>query len=119
MLDVGWNPCGLLNSMGDRALPTSNIQHPTTVFLRVGVYIVLYILAARVSAPVLHWLGGYLLGITLSQFLAALAANWIALRIYGRRRLGDLGLKWNRPSMINLGLGLAGGMGSAALVLLP
>ena len=108
-----------VNPMSDREQPTTNNRQPTTVFLRVGVYVVLYILAARVSAPALHWVGGYLLGITLSQFVAALAANWIALRIYGRRHLADLGLKWNRPSMINLALGLAGGMGSAALILLP
>src|SRR5262245_22669542 len=69
-----------VNPMSDREQPTTNNQQPTTVFLRVGVYVVLYILAARVSAPALHWVGGYLLGITLSQFVAALAANWIALR---------------------------------------
>src|SRR3979411_2939263 len=106
--------------MGDRELPTSNIQNPTSaLYLQIGVYIVLYVLMARVSAPALHWLGGYLLGITLSQFVSGLAANWIALRICGLLHLADLGLKWNRASTINFALGLAGGMGSAALVLFP
>ena len=91
---------------------------PTT-YLRVGVYIVLYVVAASVSAPAIHWLGGYLLGITLSQFLSALAANWIALRIYGRLHWAAIGLMWNQASAINLALGVAGGMGSAALVLFP
>ena len=107
--------------MGDRELPTSDIQHPTSALLhlRVAVYIVLYMLAAGISAPAIHWLGGYLLGITLSQLVAALAANRIALRIYGRLRLADVGLKWNAASMRNLALGMAGGMGAATLVLYP
>src|SRR5258708_35971119 len=105
--------------MTGAGLPTTDNRQPATVYPRVGVYIVLYILAVRVSAPVLHWPGSYLLGITLSQFVAALAANWIALRIYGRRHLADLGLEWNRSSMTNLALGIAGGIGSAAVVLVP
>src|SRR5437868_3005456 len=88
-------------------------------YLRVGVYILLYILAARVAAPLIAALGGYFLGVTLSQFVAALAANWIALRIYGRRRLSDLGLKGGMESLRNLSLGITGGMGAAALVLFP
>jgi len=47
------------------------------------------------------------------------AANWIALRIYGRLHLSAVGLKWNPASMQNLALGVAGGIGSAALVLFP
>src|SRR5258706_10150597 len=89
------------------------------VYLRVGVYILLYILAARVSAPLIVWIGGYFLGITLSQFVSALAANLIALRIYGGRRLSDLGLKLNAASLQNWALGVAGGMGAATLVLFP
>src|SRR6266536_2177310 len=90
-----------------------------SVYLRVGVYVIFYVLAANVSAPAIIWLGGYLAGVTVSQLVSAVAANWIALRIYGRLHLSDLGLKWNRASMQNLALGVAGGMGSAALVLFP
>src|SRR5258708_12988980 len=97
--------------------PTSYIQHPTSI--RVGVYILLYILAVRLFAPVIVWLGGYFAGVTLSQIVAAVVVNWLALRIFGRFHLTDLGLKWNRASMRNLALGIAGGMGAAALVLAP
>src|SRR5262249_25504557 len=45
--------------------------------------------------------------------------NWLVLRIYGRHRLEDLGLAWNRASMENLGFGLAGGAGAATLALAP
>jgi len=89
------------------------------VYLRVAVYVALYALAVFLSAKLLVWIGGYFLGVILSQFLAAVSTNWLVLRIYGPCRLADLGLKWNRASMINLGLGVAGGMGSAALVLVP
>jgi len=88
------------------------------IYLRVSVYIFLYILLVLLGARLMIWLGGYFAGIALSQFLAATAANWLALRIYGPRRLADLGLEWNRISMRNLALGIAGGMGAAALVLL-
>jgi membrane protease YdiL (CAAX protease family) len=87
--------------------------------LRVGVYLVLYILTARVLAPLLIWLGGYLAGVTWSQLASALAANWIALRIFGKQRLRDVGLAWDAAAIRNLGLGLLGGAASAALVLLP
>jgi len=97
--------------------PTSYIQHPTSI--RVGVYILLYILAVRLFAPVIVWLGGYFAGVTLSQIVAAVVVNWLALRIFGRFHLTDLGLKWNRVSIRNLALGIAGGMGAAALVLAP
>jgi membrane protease YdiL (CAAX protease family) len=90
-----------------------------TVYLRVGLYIFLYLVALFVLPNLLIWLGGYFFGGILSQFAAAIWANWLALRIDGRLRLVDLGLHWNRASARNVGLGLAGGIGAAALVLLP
>ena len=41
------------------------------------------------------------LGITLSQFLSALAANWTVLRIYPGQRSSDLGLQSNISSLRN------------------
>src|SRR5260221_12693985 len=96
--------------------PTSDRAGP---YLRVGVYIVLYILTVRISAPFIVWVGGYFAGVTLGQIVAAVAVNWLALRIFGRFHLTDLGLKWNCASMRNLALEIAGGMGAAALVLAP
>ena len=46
-------------------------------------------------------------------------ANWLALRIYEDRPVSDAGLWLNRASADNLLLGLAGGVGSACLVLAP
>ncbi len=87
-------------------------------FLQVGVYAFLYAVTVVVS-PLLVWLGGYLAGITLTGFLAALAANALSMRIFLHRPLLDIGLRWNRASARNLLLGLAGGAGSACLVLAP
>jgi uncharacterized protein len=89
------------------------------VYLRVLGYIFLYIVIVFPLANLIVGLGGYFLGVTLSQFGTAVCANWLALRVYGRRRLQDLGLEWNRASIQNLALGLAGGVGAAALVLAP
>src|SRR5580693_7535085 len=95
--------------------PTDKVS----VFLRVGVYIFLYLVALFVLPNLLIWLGGYFFGGILSQFAAAIWANWLALRIYSRLRLVDLGLYWNLASARNLALGLAGGIGAAALMLVP
>jgi uncharacterized protein len=90
------------------------------VYLQVGVYIFLYIIVGLFLLPgVMIWIGGYFAGGILSQFTASLWANWVTLRIYGRRHLSDLGLQWNHVSMQNLALGVAGGIGAATLVLLP
>jgi membrane protease YdiL (CAAX protease family) len=83
------------------------------------VYILLYAVTARASLPALVWLAGYFAGVTVSQLVAALITNWLTLRIFTRLRLVDLGLKWNRASARNLALGMAGGMGAAALALTP
>jgi membrane protease YdiL (CAAX protease family) len=91
----------------------------TGVFLRVGVYVLLYGLAVVLSAKLLVWLAGYFVGVILSQFLSAIATNWVTLRIHTGLRLSNLGLKWNAAAVRNLGVGMAGGMGAAALALAP
>jgi len=71
------------------------------------------------SGPLLLWIGGYFTGTIATGFMAALFANWLALRIYEDRHL-----KRRRPVAQpgfgdNLLFGLAGGVGSACLVLAP
>ena len=80
----------------------------------------LYFITATVFGPLL--LGEdklYLVGITATGLLAAVFANWLALRIWENRSLFDLGLWWRRESSANLTIGLLGGAGSACLVLGP
>ncbi len=91
----------------------------STLALRVGVYVVLYILAAFLFTPLFTWLGGLFAGITVSTFLCAALANSLAMRIWENRRLADVGFQWTAASLRNYGLGVAGGMGAACLVLAP
>lgn len=93
-------------------------RDPLRIAIHVAVYVVLFIL----STTVFGWAlieTGYLVGITATHLLAAAFTNWLVLRIYENRRLVDLGLWWNRASSENLAIGLIGGAGAAALVLLP
>jgi len=83
------------------------------------VYIGLNFGCLLISTPLFLWVGGYLAGVTCAQLFAAVAANWLTLRIYENARLEELGLLWNRASRSNLLWGLIGGAGSASLVLLP
>ena len=87
-----------------------------SVVLRVAAYVCLYIFMVYLTASPLVWLGGQFLGLTTSSFLGALTSNFFALRIYERQPLVSIGLRWSAAARRNLALGLAGGMGSAALV---
>jgi membrane protease YdiL (CAAX protease family) len=106
-------------ALGTAAPPAmTSRKDPIQVAIRVAVYIVLFI----VSSMMFGWAlasAGYLVGIIATSVLAAGFANWLSLRIFEGRHLVDAGLWWNSASSTNLGLGLAGGAGSAAAVLLP
>ena len=84
-----------------------------------AIYVALYFATAFVFSGLLLWLGGYLTGVTVTGLLAAVFANWLALRIYEDLHLIQIGLWLNRRSAENLLLGLGGGAGAAVLVLAP
>jgi uncharacterized protein len=94
-------------------------KDPLRLSIHVTVYVALYFATAFVFSGLLVWLGGYLTGVTGTGLLAAVFANWLALRIYENRHVVEIGLWVNRNSAENLVLGLAGGAGSAALILIP
>ncbi len=89
------------------------------IALHVFVYVVLYFVTAALFGPLFRWLGGDIVGIVGTGLVAAVFANWLAMRIYENRSLIEVGLWWNRPSADNLAFGLLGGIGSACLVLVP
>jgi len=93
-------------------------RDPARLAIRVGIYIVLYILSTIVFGWSLTGIG-YLVSIVGTSVLAAVLANWLTLRIFEGRHLIDVGLWWNRASSANLAIGFAGGMGAATAVLLP
>jgi uncharacterized protein len=78
-----------------------------------GYYFVFPIIIALIGAPVL-------VISTLGTFAAAAVANTLALRIYERGKLSDIGLGWTAASRRNLSFGLLGGIGAAlAVVVIP
>jgi membrane protease YdiL (CAAX protease family) len=93
-------------------------RDPARVAIRVGLYIVLFILSAIVFGWALTSVG-YLVSIVATSLLAAGLANWLTLRIFEGRSLMDAGFWWNRASSANLLMGIGGGAGAAAAVLLP
>ena len=92
------------------------------VLLRVGVFALIAALGYYFVFPlIIAFLGAPVFVIsTLGTFAAAAVANTLALRIYERGNLSDIGLGWTAASRRNLSLGVLGGIGAAlAVVVLP
>lgn len=87
------------------------------VALKVGVYVLLVLAGMFFFGQLLALLDGYLIASALSVFLAAAVANSLAMRIFERAHLSDVGLGWTPASVRNLLVGLAGGTGAACVVL--
>jgi membrane protease YdiL (CAAX protease family) len=90
------------------------------VLLRVGVYAIIAFLGYYFAFPIiLLFLGTPVLVIsTLGTFAAAAVANTLAVRIYERGNLSDIGLGWTAASRRNLSLGMLGGIGGGLIVVL-
>ena len=95
------------------------LRRPDTlqVALKVIVYITLYFATVLVLGPLVLWLGGYIVGITVTGLLAAVLTNALCLRIYVHRGIAAIGLQAHPSGLRNLAFGCLGGMASAALVL--
>lgn len=91
-------------------------RDPLRIALHLGVYVFFYALGFAIFFRVLDIFGSVLADNTLTVFLAALFCNLIPLRIYDRRNLPALGLRWSRRTAWNLGLGLLAGIISASVV---
>jgi membrane protease YdiL (CAAX protease family) len=89
------------------------------VLLRVGVYAIIAFLGYYFVFPIIiAFLGAPVFVIsTLGTFAAAAVANTLALRIYERGNLTDIGLGWTAASRRNLSLGILGGIGAALVVI--
>lgn len=87
------------------------------VAVRIVVFAFLGILGMIIFGPVLLPIVGYFPGSALTVFAAAAMANAIAMRIYERAGLTDIGFAWSRASVRNLLIGLGGGIAAAAIIL--
>lgn len=101
--------------------PSNEKRRPgrSGVLLRVGIFAFLEIFGQALFYRLMHPVAGYFVAATLGTFAAAAVANTIALRVYERGNLADVGLGWTAASRHNLLVGLAGGAGAAALILVP
>ncbi len=107
-------------------LPSPQVSTPEQrkkllgVLLRVGVFALIAALGYYFVFPlIIAFLGAPVLVIsTLGTFAAAAVANTLALRIYERGNLSDIGLGWTAASRRNLSLGVLGGIGAALVVVM-
>ena len=99
--------------------PTEGLK-PLAILLRAGLFILIAALGYFLVFPLLFGLAGtpVLVNATLGTFATAAVANAVALRIWARGRLADIGLGWTGPSRRNFALGILGGIGSALFVIL-
>lgn len=100
----------------------ANVDVPLTktgLALRAGVFAFLEIAGLWLFANLLYPIGGYVIAAALGTFAAAAIANAVAMRIYERGLLADIGLGWNRASSRHIVIGVMGGIGGALLVILP
>lgn len=89
------------------------------VILRVGVFALIAILGYFIFPNIMAFFGvPQLVLAALGTFAAAAVANAIALRIYERGQLADIGLNWTTAARRNLALGILGGLGAALTVLI-
>ena len=86
--------------------------------LRVGVFALIAVIGLFFVFPfIIDLIGFYpFVTSTLGTFAAAAVANTLAVRIYERGRLADIGLGWSVASRRNLSFGMLGGIGAGLVV---
>ncbi len=85
--------------------------------LSVGMYVLVWVVCLKTLAPIVAWIGNSFAALAVTGFLAALACNACGMVLYQKRRLVAIGLHWNAASARNAALGIAGGAGSASMVI--
>jgi membrane protease YdiL (CAAX protease family) len=89
------------------------------VALRVGVFLFLAFAGTVIFPRLLLWAPNmYFVSAALGVFAAAAVANAVALRIYERGQLTDIGMGWTPASRKNLLIGIVGGAGAAIAAIL-
>jgi len=78
-----------------------------------------YWVLLNLSATLLHFVGRNMVALTIPPLIAATVAGAVSMAIFESRTLPDLGLQWREGSRRNLLMGLAVGVGGAALMISP
>jgi len=87
------------------------------IAVRIGVYVFLCYVTLVVFGSLFSWFDNPIISAVGSNLVAGVFSNWLALRIFESLHIPDAGLRANHASAENLAIGVAGGIGSAALVL--
>jgi membrane protease YdiL (CAAX protease family) len=99
--------------------PTTPKVDKLAIALRIGIFAFLATAGVIIFPRLLNWAPNmYFVASALGVFAAAAVANAIALRIYERGQLADLGMGWTPASRKNLLIGFAGGAGGAVAAIL-
>ncbi len=100
--------------------PVATPRDAASVLPRVALFLIVGYGTLTVLAKILFALFGLLIASVAGVFAGAAIANALAIRIYERGRLPDIGLHWNAASARSLLIGTGGGMAAGLLaVLLP
>ena len=94
-------------------------RDPVRLALRVIVFAAIFYGSGWFFFGPVLLLAGNLAGPTFAVLFSAWFATWLTLRIYENMPVFAMGFWWNRSSADNLLLGLAGGVGAAAVALGP
>jgi len=89
------------------------------VILRVAMFLVFGYITLRLLALMLYPIFGLLIASVGGAFAGASIANALAIRIYERAHLADIGLHWTAASGRNLFFGFLGGVGAVAIIVIP
>ena len=95
----------------------SGRKDPLRITVSLAAFISFNIVASIILGYLVSW--GGVMGSAVSALIAALFANWLALRIYEHRGLAAVGLMVNRAAASNLAAGIVGGLAAASVVLAP
>jgi membrane protease YdiL (CAAX protease family) len=95
-------------------------RDPVKPFLGAVTCFIIYWVLWNLLIPPARFLGGEMVADTIPLLVAATAASALAMAIFESRGLSDLGLAWRANiSRRNLFMGIALGVGGAALLILP
>lgn len=100
-------------------VPGPAISSKLAVLLRVSLFLAFGYISLQLLASLLFELFGLLVASVIGVFAAATIATALAVRIYERGHLSDIGLRWTPGSGRNLIVGLLIGIGATVLVLVP
>lgn len=98
-------------------LPSPGRRDLLRIAVALAAFISFDFVAAIILSRLMSW--GGVLGAAVSGLIAALFANWLALRIYEHRGLAAVGLMVDRAAASNLAAGIVGGLAAASVVLAP